>query len=253
MVGGAVRVGGVEVFGAELGVVVEERGLVGVDVPDVHPADPPGERRGGEGMVEVAGLASEHVAVLVGLGQSGVDEVDVAGGLEHVHGILLAVGVEVTDDRHVLAGHGTEQRHQSLGLLHAIGVVTTLAVSTCRAWPSGCEARPLANGRRTTSPATALGSDVEHPGPKRCGPGCRAGAASGKGGQPSSSENCPDGSHFGPSQRSAGLAMPTTRGPTARAVLAMRLRFTKYLLACSGVLERRLLMPLAQQTSPLGI
>ena len=91
----------------DLVVVVEERDLVGVDVPVVHAGDLRHEARARETVVEVPELAVEQIGIRAGLERGG--EVGVAAGHERRDRVLLGVGVEVAEQEHVrVAGGGQD-------------------------------------------------------------------------------------------------------------------------------------------------
>ena len=86
----------------ELGVVVEDQRLVGVDVPDRRAGDVVERgRRLASAWSSSPGEAVEHEAVAIGVGDERLGEADVPGVLEGVDRVLFGVGVEVTDDQRV--------------------------------------------------------------------------------------------------------------------------------------------------------
>ena len=78
----------------EVGVVVEDRRFVGVDVPLEHASDLTDLARRGESMIQVAPLASEKVGI-GGRTHLGLNEVGVSSLLERRDRIFLRVSVSV--------------------------------------------------------------------------------------------------------------------------------------------------------------
>ena len=109
--------------------VLQADALARVDVPDVHARDDLSRCGRGEHVVERAAEPAEHVAVLVRLRRA---EVDVAGGPEHLDRVLLAVGVEVAQQEHLVgAGRGLTlggEGDQGVRLVDARAVRPALAV-----------------------------------------------------------------------------------------------------------------------------
>ena len=109
--------------------VLERQRLAGVDVPDVDAGDRRVGGRRRERVVERTDLAAEHVGRLAGLGAL----VDVAGGLEHLDRVLVAVRVEVAGEEHELGadvgGDLVGERDERLGLGDAGRVVGALPVA----------------------------------------------------------------------------------------------------------------------------
>ena len=131
MIGCSVDVRLIEVLWLELGVVVDDRRLIGVDVPVVRTGDLVDEAFGGETMVEDAALAVEDVGVRVVLvGDHQIGQPTFEQGQDR---ILLAVGVEVADDEDILVpGLGLEvidEAEESLRFRDPRGVVAALAVA----------------------------------------------------------------------------------------------------------------------------
>ncbi len=144
MVAGTQWVRGVERFGSGFAlegpfgsvldrvVVVEERVLVGVDVPGGGPGHLGQQRPVGEGVVEVAELAVEDVGVgvvaLEPLEQVGVPRLPQRGDR-----VLHTVGVEVPDDQEVLVAAarrvGGQVVRERLGGVGAGLVAVGLAVA----------------------------------------------------------------------------------------------------------------------------
>lgn len=108
--------------------VVDGGHLIGVDAPDRGAGGEPGPGPVDQGVAEVAlgGVEGAPVRDCAGRGV-GVEQVDVAVGLERPHGVLSGVGVQVTDDR---GGHppGARAPPGPLGLEVADGHVQPLTV-----------------------------------------------------------------------------------------------------------------------------
>ncbi len=132
VVAGSVLMRQVEIWIFELGVVVDHRGFIRVDVPEGHIGNLRGGSGGGEGMIEIAGCAVKDVGVTLGCGHKGGNLVHQAAVRQHGNRVFGAVGVQVAHHEHVrVEGQqgGFDEVKQRRGLQHAFGIPAALAVA----------------------------------------------------------------------------------------------------------------------------